>query len=127
MIERLLAADSALGRDDLDVAERLFNQVAEADGRNAIAVVGLGQVAARRGDARAARGHFLRALEIDPDDAAATRLLAELDASTTDRLPVEPVAPMPAAAQPGTPAVTATRPSIWQRIRRWLGRNRGTA
>jgi len=79
MIERLLAADAALSRDELDQAQRLFGQVAEADPRNAIAVVGLARVLAQRGDTDAARELLAHALEIDPDEAAAHRLLADLD------------------------------------------------
>jgi len=80
VIERLLAAEGALARDELDHAQRLFGQVAEADPRNAIAVVGLARVLARRGDTDAARELLAHALEIDPEEAAAHRLLAELEA-----------------------------------------------
>jgi galactokinase len=93
MIERLLAAEGALSRDELDQAQRLFGQVAEADPRNAIAVVGLARVLARRGDTEAARELLAHALQIDPDEAAAHRLLAELEAGPA---PVE--APVAAAA-----------------------------
>ena len=121
MIERLLAADAALERDDLDLAERLFAQVAEADPRNAIAVVGLGQVAARRGDRAAAQEQFRRALEIDPDDAAATRLVAE--AAATEPAPVpEPAAEaeLP-AVRAAAPAPHERRPSLLRRILGWFG------
>jgi thioredoxin-like negative regulator of GroEL len=79
MIERLLAGEAALARNELDAADRLFGQVADADPRNAIAVVGQARVAIRRGDVD--RGRLLagQALVIDPDEAAASRLLAELD------------------------------------------------
>ena len=79
MIERLLLAEGALARDELDAAERQFGLVADADPRNAIAVVGLARVALRRGDPEAARALATRALDIDPDEAAAARLLTELD------------------------------------------------
>lgn len=106
MIERLLAADGALARDELEHAERVFGQVAEADPRNAIAHVGLARVASRRGDRAGARGHLERALEIDPDEAAARRLLDELDA------------PQPPAA-PDRPS--AARPSLLARLLAWFG------
>jgi uncharacterized protein HemY len=85
MIERLLAADAALERGDIDVAGRLFAQVAEADPRNAIAVVGLARIAVRRGAPDEARALARRALEIDADEAAARRLLAELEAPAAPR------------------------------------------
>ena len=80
MIERLLAADAALDRGELDLAERMFGQVADADSRNAIAVVGLARVAIRRDRPDEARELARRALGIDPDEAAARRLLDELSA-----------------------------------------------
>lgn len=112
MIERLLAADAALERDDLDTAEKLFVQVADADPRNAIAAVGLGRVAAGRNDAGAARSWFERALEIDPDEAAARRLLEALDRESWAQLPAEPAAALPidTAADPDAAEVVAREP-----------------
>src|SRR5699024_10918182 len=113
MIERLLAADAALERDDLDAAARLFGQVAEADPRNAIAAVGLGKVAAARDDADGARTWFRRALEIDPHEAAARRLLAALDREVPEGVPAQPE---------GAPPVAGPRPrlSALDRILGWL-------
>jgi Tfp pilus assembly protein PilF len=109
MIERLLAAEGALARDELDHAQRLYGQVVEADPRNAIAVVGLARVLAQRGDTDAARELLAHALEIDPDEAAAHRLLAELDVA----------AATPAvAATPATPARTAAPGGLLARLRR---------
>jgi tetratricopeptide (TPR) repeat protein len=105
MIERLLAAEAALDRAELDVAGRLFGQVADADPRNAIAVVGLARVALRRESRDEARDLARRALDIDPDEAAAQRLLAELDAP----VPAEP-RPQPEHAE------TAPRRSWWRRL-----------
>ena len=79
MIELLLVAERLLADGDIDRAEHLFEQVAEADPRNAIAVVGLAQVAQARGDAAGAIRQALRALEIDPEEAAAQRLVADLE------------------------------------------------
>jgi thioredoxin-like negative regulator of GroEL len=103
MIERLLAAEGALERDELDHAQRLFGQVAEADPRNAIAIVGLARVLARRGDTDAARELVAHALEVDPDEAAARRLLDDLDRAT------EPEPEDVAAKPPATPAAPGTR------------------
>jgi hypothetical protein len=122
MIERLLAADDALARGDLDLAERLFRQTAEADARNAIAAVGLGRVAAARNDADGARMWFLRALEIDPDEAAARRLLAALEREMA--VPPAPTAE-PAEVPIAAPvAASPRRPSILGRVLRWLGLSR---
>ena len=117
MIERLLAADAALQRDDLETAEKLFGQVAEADPRNAIAAVGLGKVAAGRDDGAGARAWFVRALEIDPDEAAARRLLAALDRE----LAAERRHHVHVAA-PTRPGDAFKRRSVVDRVRTWLAR-----
>jgi tetratricopeptide (TPR) repeat protein len=108
MIERLLAADAALGAGDLDAAERLYDQITTADPHNAIALVGLARVARRRGGDEAARELAERALAIDPEEAAASRLLAELTAAP---------AATPAAAAAATPS---RRPSLFVRLGAWL-------
>jgi tetratricopeptide (TPR) repeat protein len=149
MIERLLAADAALERGDLASAEKLFGSVAEADPRNAIAAVGMGRVAAGRDDADGARTWFQRALEIDPQEAAARRLLTALDRELAASPPVGAVAEAapefgaesaarvapkaapvasaeaaPSSAAPtsdGAPVAASRRPSLVERIRAWLG------
>jgi thioredoxin-like negative regulator of GroEL len=118
MIERLLAAEGALERDELDHAQRLFGQVAEADPRNAIAVVGLARVLARRGDADAARELVAHALDIDPDEAAARRLLDELDRATV----LQPEPETPAPAPPIAPAVVVEAASGSGGLLGWLRR-----
>lgn len=60
----LLEAEVALRLDDLDLAERLYAEMLENDADRAHAHAGLGQVAYRRGDPRAAIEHFERALEL---------------------------------------------------------------
>ena len=131
MIERLLAAEGALLRDELDQAQRLFGQVADADPRNAIAVVGLARVLARRGDTDAARELLAHALEIDPQEAAAQRLLSELDTGAelptiespqAPQAPHTPQAPQePQEPQPPTERRVGPRGFLaW--IRRILGR-----
>lgn len=116
MIERLLAAERALAGGELDQAERLFRQVADADERNAIAVVGLAEVALARGDASAARALATRALAIDPDDAAAARLLAP---GVAPEAPA--VTPEPAEARE-TPTTAPARQSLAGRLRAWFAR-----
>jgi tetratricopeptide (TPR) repeat protein len=136
MIELLLAADRLLAEGFPEQAERLYAQVAEADPRNAIAVVGLARVAQARGDEAEVLDYARRALAIDPEDVAARRLLEE------GREPAEPAAPSagpavsaepaptvpgaPAAAEPsepaaGEPAVAPARRSLLGRIRAFLG------
>jgi tetratricopeptide (TPR) repeat protein len=104
VIERLLAAERALADGELDQAQRLFAQVAEADARNAMAVVGLAEVALARGDPAEARDLANRALAIDPDDAAAARLaeapppVAPAQSTATPTQSRAPAAPAPLAA-----------------------------
>jgi len=136
MIERLLAAESALDEGELEAASRLFAQVAEADPRNAMAVVGLARMALRDGRADEARELLVRALAIDPDEAAAQRLIRELYVSTPAPAPapaLEP-APEPVPARAPEPAFdpvptsapsAARRLSLLNRLRAWLtGRGR---
>jgi len=110
VIERLLAAEKALDAGQLELADRLYAQVAAADPRNAIALTGRAIVAQRQGDAEATRRHVTRALEIDPDDAAARSLSASLAATTASATPVGP-GPEPAPATPSTPGASSASPA----------------
>ena len=113
MIELLLGAERLLAEGDADRAEHLFAQVAEADPRNAIAVVGLARVARARGDTAAALLAARRALAIDPEDVAARQLAEEL-AHVSE--------PERAAAGPGAQRTAAVpRRSIIARLKALLG------
>ena len=88
----------------LDTAGRLFDQVAQADPRNAIALVGLAKVALREDRIDDARELAEQALALDPDEAAAQRLLREVYAEVRPgpepghEPTSQPVAPEPALA-----------------------------
>ena len=103
MIELLLAAERALSVGLLDRAQALYRQVAEADPRNSIAVVGLARVALERGGETEALELARRALQIDPDNAAAHRMVQRLEEVISYRGDIVPAAAEPAArtAQPG--------------------------
>ena len=99
----------------LDTAGRLFAQVAQADPRNAIALVGLAKVALREDRIDDARELVEQALAIDPDEAAAQRLLREVYAEVRPapepaRAPAPPDLE-PAAAPPPMPTAAAEQPS----------------
>ncbi len=79
MIELLLQAERALSMGMVDQAERLYLQVADADPRNSIAVVGLARVALERADDAEAWRQAKRALAIDPENVAAQRLVGRLE------------------------------------------------
>jgi thioredoxin-like negative regulator of GroEL len=111
MIEVLLQAESALSIGLLDRAEILYRQVAIADPRNSIAVVGLARVALERGDEGGALALARHALGIDPENDAAKRLVARL---------VEVIENRTAPAQPSESAGPSPEPAA--RTRSWLGR-----
>ena len=99
MIELLLQAERALSIGLLDRAETLYRQVAAADPRNSIAVVGLSRVALDRGDEVGALELARRALTIDPENVAAQRMVARLEEVLEYRGEPAPAAPEPAAPE----------------------------
>jgi len=79
VIEVLLQAERALAAGLVDQAERLYRQALAADPRNSIAVVGLARVALEHADDAEALRLAWRALAIDPENAAASRLAVRLE------------------------------------------------
>lgn len=99
MIELLLEAERAMAFERIDRAEQLYRQVAAADPRNVIAVVGLARVASERGDDLGAYLMARRAMTMDPENDAARRLAVRLEEVLATR--GEPVAePMPRQPAP---------------------------
>jgi tetratricopeptide (TPR) repeat protein len=146
MVELLLQAERALSVGMVDQAEALYRRVAEADPRNAIALVGLARVALERADDREAYVQARRAAAVDPENAAARRLVERLEevfvhrgepvpmvdtivsppATEPARMPkparMPPSEPPPAPSASGSPAgATASRPRRGL-LRRLLGR-----
>ncbi|HSW42315.1 MAG TPA: tetratricopeptide repeat protein [Patescibacteria group bacterium] len=78
-MELLLDAEDALALGLLDRAERTYRSVLDADPRNGIAAVGLSRVALERGDDAGALALARAALEIDPDNATARRMIERLE------------------------------------------------
>jgi tetratricopeptide (TPR) repeat protein len=118
VIEALLQAERLLLHGMVDQAERIYSGALEQDPLNAIAVVGLARVALERGDDRLAYEHAHRALEIDPENAAAVRLetrLAEVlqlrDARESGQAPTGSAEPEPDEAAGTPPAGPDARPS----------------
>ncbi len=113
MIELLLEAERALSMGRADRAELLYRQVAAADPRNSIAVVGLARVALERADDPGALVMARRALAIDGHNVAAQRLIQRLEEVLLTRgeaLPPAEVAPAP-AAQMAPAAADRTTPT----------------
>ena len=79
MIELLLEAERALSFGLVDRAETLYQQVADADPRNSIAVVGLARIALEHADDAGALVLARRALAIDPENEAARRLVERME------------------------------------------------
>jgi len=130
MIELLLQAERALTMGMVDQAERLYRQAADADPRNSIAVVGLARVALERADDADALREARRALAIDPENVAASRLAARLEEVLAYRgetlplvvkaadddvpgagVPVAAAAPMSTAVKP-EPQITHPDPAV---------------
>jgi hypothetical protein len=110
VIELLLQAERALSMGLIDQAERLYRQAADADPRNSIAVVGLARVELERGDDAAAWRLARRALVIDPENAAARRMVERFEEVWRHRgqaLPDLVASPSPAAAAGGADGGTA--------------------
>ena len=122
MIELLLQAERALSVGLIDQAERLYRQVAEADPRNSIAVVGLARVALERSDDAEAYRQARRALAIDPENVAARRLadrLEEVFAVRGEALPeVDAVELAPARGQPSLEATSSSSAGLVDRLLR---------
>ncbi len=113
MIELLLEAERALSFGRTDRAEELYRQVADADPRNSIAVVGLARVALDRGDDLGAYLLARRALAIDPENDAARRLATRLEEvlATRGEPVAEPMLADEAASRPGPEAPSAPVPA----------------
>ncbi len=132
MIELLLNAERLLALGLLDQAEATYRTVLEADPRNGIAAVGLSRVALERGDDAGAHALAQAALEIDPENATARRMIDRLDevarhrdAAVAGRAASAGVTgspgPVPDPAPPGAeapPAAPARRGLLRRIIRR---------
>lgn len=133
MIELLLQAETALSLGLLDRAETLYRQVAAADPRNAIAVVGLARVALERRNEPEALVLARRARAIDPENTAAQRMVQRLEEVLTFRGaelpsgpgPTIPPGPGPASAaepEPSTPSSPIPTPTAPPRRRSLVDR-----
>ncbi len=106
----MLEAERAMAVGLLDQAERLYRQVATADPKNSIAVVGLARVALERGDERTTYLEARRALAMDPDNPMASHLVMRMAEVLQGRGETLPVVDAESAhpATPAAPAATAT-------------------
>ncbi len=112
MIELLLQAERALEMGRIDAAETLYRQVTDADPRNSIAVVGLARVSLERGDELGAYLTARRALAIDGENAAASRMVQRLEEVMRFRGDPVPVVPdLEDAAEPAVESGVPVEPS----------------
>ena len=111
MIELLLQAEAALSVGLLDRAETLYRQVASADPRNSMAVVGLSRVALERSDEVGALTLARRALSIDPENDAAQRMAQRLEEVLRYRGVVVAPAPVAEPAPPSRQSEPAREPA----------------
>lgn len=111
VIEALLQAERLLMYGMADQAERIYTSTLEQDPLNAIAVVGLARVALERGDDQLAYRHARRALEIDPQNAAALRLEQRLRDVFEVRAASHHAATPPPPPGPTAPTQPEIRPS----------------
>jgi tetratricopeptide (TPR) repeat protein len=116
VIELLLNAENALALGLLDSAEQTYRSVLAADPRNGIAAVGLSRVALERGDDAGALALAQAALEIDPENATARRMIDRLEevarfraTAATDRDPEASAAPTLPVTAPAPTAEPAPR------------------
>lgn len=115
MIEMMLEAERAMAVGLLDKAERLYAQVAAADPRNSIAVMGLARIALERDNQRGAYLLARRALVLDPDNPMASHMAHRMAEIMAGRGEVPPDDPAPPAA--GTPG-DASRSGLIGRVLR---------
>jgi hypothetical protein len=110
VIELLLEAERAMSFGRLDRAEEIYQQVATADAKNSIAVVGLARIALERGDDLAAYLLARRALGIDAENDAARRLAVRLEEvlATRGQPVADPLPPMPEPPSPSPSSADAT-------------------
>ena len=111
MMELLLDAENALALGLLDSAERTYRTVLDADPRNGIAAVGLSRVALERGDDAGALALAQAALEIDPDNATARRMVDRLEEVARFRATAPAADRDPEASAAPTLPVTAPAPT----------------
>jgi Tfp pilus assembly protein PilF len=79
MSDVMLAADRALSFGMADEAERLYRQAVEADPTSSLAVLGLAGAKLERGDEAGALAFARKALELEPANEAASRLVMRLE------------------------------------------------
>ena len=144
MIELLIQAEGALSVGLLDRAEGLYRQVAAADPRNSIAIVGLSRVALERGRQHEALVLARQALAIDGENVAAQRMVQRLEEVLAFRgdgirggtvgqvgqvghpAPEPPPSVLePSEAEPTPPELPAVPPEVQRVSRSWLDRLRG--